>query len=88
MVSSSVHLSSDSRTGRPEIDNRENLIWVGLGVILGYLTGQARTRDSLPPWALAQWAKLRLGIEAGTWRGGRNVNSMATAPTPMPNEPM
>src|SRR2546427_8614093 len=35
-----------------------------------------------------QWAALGTGSAAASWRGGRKVNAMATAPRPMPNEPM
>jgi hypothetical protein len=35
-----------------------------------------------------QCARLGAGSAAGSRRGGRNVNAIATAPRPMPNEPM
>ena len=36
----------------------------------------------------SQLATLGTGSAAGSWRGGRKVNATATAPRPMPNEPM
>jgi dienelactone hydrolase len=38
--------------------------------------------------ANAQCARLGAGSTTGSRRGGRNVNAIATAPRPMPNEPM
>ena len=36
---------------------------------------------------LPQWAPLGLGSAARSSRGGRNVDAMATAPSPTPKEP-
>ena len=35
-----------------------------------------------------QWATPGAGSRTGSRRGGRNVDAMATAPRPIPNEPM
>jgi hypothetical protein len=37
---------------------------------------------------IAQWATVGVGSAAGSRRGGRNVNAMATAPRPIPDDPM
>jgi hypothetical protein len=35
-----------------------------------------------------QWATLGVASAAGSAWGGRNVHAMATAPSPIPHEPM
>ena len=46
------------------------------------------TRDGGQLGGPTQWATLGVGSATGSERGGRNVNAMATAPRPIPDEAM